>query len=55
LIRDAMNDTDSPRPPRRIEVFEVTCWRCARTVDLPVSLRPYRCLACGALLLIEWR
>jgi len=46
---------DAPRPRRRIEVFEVACWRCRRTIHLPASARPYRCVNCGALLVIEWR
>ena len=40
---------------RETEVYSLTCWRCGREVELPVSSRPYRCLHCGALLLIEWR
>jgi DNA-directed RNA polymerase subunit RPC12/RpoP len=40
---------------RETEVYSLTCWRCGREVELPAASRPYRCLHCGALLVIEWR
>ena len=46
---------DAARPQPRCEVFELVCWRCQRTVELPVPSAPYRCPCGGALLLIEWR
>jgi hypothetical protein len=45
---------DAPRPRRRFEVFEVDCWRCRRTIQLPVSAPPYHCPHCSAALDIEW-
>jgi hypothetical protein len=45
---------DASRLRHRSEVYEVFCWRCHRTIELPASARPYRCFHCGALLVIEW-
>jgi hypothetical protein len=45
----------TPRTPSKAETYQVQCWRCQQTLELAVSLLPYRCLHCGALLLIEWR
>jgi DNA-directed RNA polymerase subunit RPC12/RpoP len=47
--------TDQPKPPRKAEVYEVTCWHCHRTAEIDTSKRPYRCPHRGALLLIKWR
>jgi LSD1 subclass zinc finger protein len=46
--------TDASRPHRLVEVYEVVCWRCRRTIELPASARPYRCFHCGASLVVEW-
>jgi len=54
LQRDLKPDV-TPKPPRQVEVYKVTCWQCGRTVELATSKRPYHCLHCGALLLIQWR
>ena len=43
------------KPQRKTETYELTCWRCHRTVQLAVSQRPYRCPHCGVLLVVEWR
>jgi DNA-directed RNA polymerase subunit RPC12/RpoP len=50
-----MSEAPRPKPPRKHEVFALTCWRCGRDIEVPTSPRPYRCLHCGALLVIEWR
>jgi DNA-directed RNA polymerase subunit RPC12/RpoP len=43
------------RIPKKVELYEVACWRCSRIVELATSWRPYRYPHCGALLLIKWR
>jgi LSD1 subclass zinc finger protein len=45
---------DAPRLRHRIEVYEVICWRCRRTIELPASARPHRCPYCDTPLTIQW-
>jgi LSD1 subclass zinc finger protein len=45
---------EAPRPPRRVETYELTCWKCRRPLEIAVNTKPYRCSFCGVPLLIQW-
>jgi DNA-directed RNA polymerase subunit RPC12/RpoP len=52
--KHVINIQPPPDAQRRRMVYALECWRCHRAVELPASARPYHCLHCGAMLLIEW-
>jgi DNA-directed RNA polymerase subunit RPC12/RpoP len=46
---------EAHRPMRTVDVCEVRCWTCHRTVELPANAAAHRCPSCDTKLEIEWR
>jgi DNA-directed RNA polymerase subunit RPC12/RpoP len=40
---------------RTVDVYELRCWTCHRTVELPANAVAHRCPGCDTRLEIEWR
>jgi hypothetical protein len=42
------------RPRRDQETYEIQCWRCRRTLEVPV-VPPFHCPRCGGPLALVWK
>jgi DNA-directed RNA polymerase subunit RPC12/RpoP len=53
MIHELPPKRRTPRQYRPSDAYELECWRCLETVEIPIKQQTHHCPKCGAPIFVE--